>query len=136
MAECGEVNPQIRSEAPKVDRCLYSRTVPAAQAAKLVPNVLRIPIDYISEAERVISATGHPRISIHSAQACALERSRQYRCSNNNTAREMAVTSYKPRVDWRKLGRYGLSPTMGGIIVSHWATNTCLKLGSPQSVRC
>ncbi len=115
----------------------YSRTVPAAPAAELVSNVLLcIPLDYIGEAERWILTTGHPRISIHSAQACALDKSLQCRCSSDNTTQETAVTSYKPRVDWHKLGRYGLSPTVGGIIVSHWSANASLKLGSPQSVSC
>ncbi len=93
MAECGGVNPP-NQESQKADSCLYSRTVPAAPAAELVPNVLLcIPLDYIGEAERGILTTGHPRISIHSAQACTLERSLQCRYSSNNTTRETAVTS-------------------------------------------
>ncbi len=107
-----------------MDSCLYSCTFLAAPAAKLVPNVpLCIPLDYIGEAERGILMTGHPRISTHFAQACALERSLQCRCSSDNTTQETAVTSYKPRVDWRKLGHYGLSLTVGGIIVSNWSAN-------------
>ena len=48
---------------------------PAAPAANLVPNVLLcIPLDYTGEAERGVLSTGQPRISTHSAQACALER--------------------------------------------------------------
>ena len=61
---------------------------PAAPAANLVPNVLLcIPLDYTGEAERGVLSTGQPRISTHSAQACALERSLQCRCSSdrNNT---------------------------------------------------
>ncbi len=73
MAECEGVNPPNQEWNPEG---LYSRTVPAAPATELVPNVLLcIPLDYIGEAERGILMTGHPRISIHSAQACALERS-------------------------------------------------------------
>ena len=61
---------------------------PTAPAANPVPNVLLcIPLDYTGEAERGILTTGQPRISIHFAQACALERSLQCRCfsDRNNT---------------------------------------------------
>ncbi|KAK3875478.1 hypothetical protein Pcinc_019653 [Petrolisthes cinctipes] len=55
--------------------------LPAAPAAKLVPDVLLyFPLGYISKAERGIAGTGHTRISIYLAQACALERSLQCHC--------------------------------------------------------
>ena len=53
-----------------------------------MPNVLLcIPLDYTSEAEREVLTTGQPRIFIHIAQACALERSLQcrYLSDRNNT---------------------------------------------------
>ena len=44
--------------------------LPAAPAAKLLPNVLLCsPLDNIAEAERGILSAGHPRIFIHFAQA-------------------------------------------------------------------
>ena len=47
----------------------------AAPAAKLMPNVLLCsPLDHVGEAERGFLIIGHPRISIHFAKACALER--------------------------------------------------------------
>ncbi len=50
MAECEGVNPPNQEWNPEG---LYSRTVPAAPATELVPNVLLcIPLDYIGEAER------------------------------------------------------------------------------------
>ena len=50
--------------------------------------------------------------------------------------RETSVTSYKSRAYWRKLGRYGLSPTVGGIIAFHWSATARLKLGSPRPIGC
>ena len=38
--------------------------------------------------------------------------------------------------NWRKPGRHGLSPTVGGTIASHWYANARLKLGSPQPIGC
>ncbi|XP_076442831.1 uncharacterized protein LOC143281507 [Babylonia areolata] len=69
-------NPEEKSGvgAPKaVGRC--TDFLPAAPAAKLVPNVsLCVPSDCIGEAERGILKTGQPRISINFAQGHALER--------------------------------------------------------------
>ncbi|XP_063605235.1 uncharacterized protein LOC134780428 [Penaeus indicus] len=48
--------------------------------------------------------------------------------------REAAVTGYKSMLDWRRVGRHGLPPTVGGIFVSQWSATARLKLGSPQPV--
>jgi len=76
------VNPETKSGVEPLRQLDVSHdSLLAAPAAKLVPNVLLCaPLDYTSEAERGILTTGHPRISIHFAQACALERSLQCRC--------------------------------------------------------
>ena len=70
------------------------------------------------------------------AQACALERLLQCRCISDRPTRETTVTSYKSWAHWRKLGRYGLFPTVGGAITPHWSAIARLKLGSPRPIRC
>jgi hypothetical protein len=45
-------------------------------------------------------------------------------------------TGYKPQTDWHRERCQGLLPTVGETIRSHWTATACLKLGSPQSVRC
>lgn len=69
-AECGGVNPSNQEWSPEGGQFPVFTHCSAAPTAKLVPNVLLcIPLDYIGGAERGILMTGHPRISIHSAQA-------------------------------------------------------------------
>ena len=53
-----------------------------------------------------------------------------------DSTREATDTSYKPSLNWHRVQHQGLLPTVGEILVSHWTATTCLKLGSPQSVRC
>ena len=53
-----------------------------------------------------------------------------------STTRKTAVTSDKSLLNWRRVGRYGLSSTVGGIFVSHWSAIARLQLGSPRPVRC
>ena len=65
------------------------------------------------------------------AQACALERLLQCRCISDRPTR-----SYKSWAHWRKLGRYGLFPTVGGAITPHWSAIARLKQGSPRLIRC
>ena len=97
-------------------------TLPAAPAAKLMPNVLLCsPLDNISKAERVILTTGLPRISIHSAQALRPgEVTSVPPLKVAETTREVAVTSDKPFPIGVGYGRYGLPLTVGGTVVSHW----------------
>ena len=52
-----------------------------------------------------------------------------------NTRRGATDTDYKPSLDWRRVRRQGLLPTVGEILVSHWTAIAHLKLGSPQPVR-
>lgn len=77
------VNPDTKSGVEPLRRLDVNLDfLPAAPTAKLVPDVpLWIPLDHTSEAERVIPASGQPRISTHFAQACALERSLHCRYS-------------------------------------------------------
>ena len=49
---------------------------------------------------------------------------------------EATDTVYKPSLNWHRVWCQGLLPMVGEIFVSHWTATTCLKLGSPQSVRC
>ncbi|XP_076469990.1 uncharacterized protein LOC143300280 [Babylonia areolata] len=97
------VNPEENSGvgAPKaVGRC--TDFLPAAPAAKLVPNVsLCVPSDYIGEAERGILTTGQPRISINFAQAHALERSLQCRCPQRQEehGRKTAIIDRELNID-------------------------------------
>ncbi|KAI0238130.1 Endothelin-converting enzyme 1 [Lamellibrachia satsuma] len=51
----------------------------------------------------------------------------------SSTTREAAVTNYEP--DSTGIGN-GLSPSVGGIIMSHWSAIVRLKLGSPRPIRC
>lgn len=132
-AECGGVNPPNQEWSPEGGQLPVFTHCSGSSCSRA--GAKRIDLHSFGlqgEAERGILTTGHPRISIHSAQACALERSLQCRCSSDNTTRETAVTSYKPRMDWRKLGCYGLSPTVGGIIVSHWSANATLSWAAPS----
>ena len=56
--------------------------------------------------------------------------------TGESTMRKTAVTSDKSLLNWHRVWRYGLSSTMGGIIVSHWSAIARLKPGSPRPVRC
>ena len=53
-----------------------------------------------------------------------------------DSTREATDTGYKPSLNWHRVWCQGLLPTVGEIFVSHWTATACLKLGSPQSVRC
>ena len=53
-----------------------------------------------------------------------------------NSTWEATDTTYKPSLNWHRVWCQGLLLTVGEIFVSHWTATTCLKLGSPQSVRC
>ena len=97
---------------------------------------LAFPSDPVGNAERGILATGQSRISISPAQACTWRGHFSVAVTATKPTRETAVTSYKSRAYWRKLGRYGSSPSVGGTIASHWSTTARLKLGSPQPNRC
>ena len=74
------VNPDKKSGVEPLRRLgVTVDPLPAAPAAKLMPSVSPcFPLDHISKAERGILMTGHPRISIYSAQASALERPLQH----------------------------------------------------------
>ena len=52
-----------------------------------------------------------------------------------NSTWEATDTGYKPSLNWHRVQCQGLLPMVGEIFVSHWTATTCLKLGSPQSVR-
>ena len=53
-----------------------------------------------------------------------------------NSTWEATDTGYKPSLNWHRVWYQGLLLMVGEIFVSHWTATTCLKLGSPQSVRC
>ena len=53
-----------------------------------------------------------------------------------DSTQEATDTSYKPSLNWCRVQHQRLLPTVGEIFASHWTATTCLKLGSPQSVRC
>lgn len=61
------VNPEDKSGVEPLRRLVVNYDfLPAAPAAKLVPNVsLCVPLDHTSKADRGILTTGHPKISIY-----------------------------------------------------------------------
>ena len=48
----------------------------------------------------------------------------------------MTVIGYKPKLNWHIAGCQGLFLMVGEVIQLHWTAITCLKLSSPQPVRC
>ena len=48
----------------------------------------------------------------------------------------MTVTSYKPKLNWHIAGCQGSFLTVGEVIQPHWIATACLKLSSPQPIRC
>ena len=84
--KCRRVKPFKSGVEPRRRTSAYYSLTLATSAANPVPNVLLcIPLDFTGKAERRVLTTGHPRISIHLAQACALERSFQCRCPSDRT---------------------------------------------------
>ena len=48
----------------------------------------------------------------------------------------MTVTSYKPKLNWHIAGCQGSFLMVGEVIQPHWTATICLKLSSPQPIRC
>ena len=77
---------------------------------------LGVPLDRISEFEREI-LTGQPRISIHLAQAMRPEDVIAVLLFiASEKTREAAVEGLQIQSDWRMLGCYGFSSTVGKVI--------------------
>ena len=84
-----------------------------------MPNVSPCdPLEHIREEERGILVTGQPRISIYFAQAAPWRghSSLTFTGEEQEHGRQQ-FTSDKSLLDWRRVERYGLSSTVGGIIV-------------------
>ena len=92
---------------------------------------LAFPLDPASKAERGTAETGWPAFSIYLHPGPFPEMQLQCRSTRLKQTGETTVTTDKPQAYWRKLGRYGLSPTVGEIIASQWSDTARLKLGSP-----
>jgi hypothetical protein len=90
----------------------------------------------VSMVERGILLFGQRKISIPSAQASALEKSLQSHLTVGAQHGRQQLRVISPRSNWRRVGRHGLSSTVGGAIASHWSITARLKPGSPRSVRC
>ena len=69
------------------------------------------------------------------AQASTLERTLQL-CFDIGPTQGMTVTGYKPKLNWHVAGCQGSFLMVGEVIQPHWTANTCLKLSSPQPIRC
>ncbi len=132
------VNPDRKS---KVERLMWLDAIidflPAALAAKLIPNVsLSFSLDCISEAERGILMTTHPRISTCLTQVCALEKSLQCRWPTAlETIQEAAVMSNRSRAIGISSDVMGCLWWWEGPSQSLWSATTSLKLDSPQQSR-
>ena len=48
----------------------------------------------------------------------------------------MTVTSYKPKQNWFTAGHQGSLLMVGEVIQPAWTATACLKLSSPQPIRC
>ena len=108
--------------------------LPAAPAAKPMSNVLLCsPLDHTGEAERGILSSGQYRISIHFAQACALERSLNClssQCQKQHGRQQLRVISPYQQ---RRIGRYGLPPTARGTIVVPLVSYHSPQAGQPPA---
>ena len=57
-----------------------------------------------------------------------------YMVSTQHGRQQILVISHHST--WHRVWHQGLLLMVGEIFMSHWTATTCLKLGSPQSVRC
>ena len=143
MAASGEdkargVNPERKSGVEPLRR-LGEHSEPCRQLLQQCLHQLyrlAFPLEPASGAERGTVGTGWTAFSIYPHPGPCPETKLQCRSTRLNQTRGTLVTSYKSKADWRKLGRYGLSLTVGEVLASHWSATARLKLGSPQPVRC
>ncbi|CAM5093712.1 unnamed protein product [Natator depressus] len=92
------------------------------------------PLDFTGDDKQGGLMPGQLRASISSAQAYILERYSSF-ASSINTTQKAAVTGSKLLLDWHRVERQGLSPTVGEIIISHWITTVRHKTGQPPDNR-
>ena len=83
--------------------------------------MLRVPLEFVGAVERGALLSGQRKVSKDIRPGQRSGEVTPVSPFSESTTRRTAVTSYKSALDWRRVGRYGLPSTVGGVIVSHWS---------------